>query len=126
MTAFATTNHETLRYWTISAGIVVLMHAAISAAVLSWRNATAPAERPGPVVIELAPMPATPPLEQAIRPPAAAPVPSLAAPSQPLERVEQNKERTATRGEENAGPFEAPQASAPVTLAPPQEPQTRA
>src|SRR5258706_181824 len=84
MTAFATTNHENLRYWTISAGIVVLMHAAIAAAVLSWRNATAPAERPGPVVIELAPMPAAPPAEQAILPPAAAPVPSLAAPSQPL------------------------------------------
>lgn len=127
MTAFATTNHENLRYWTISAGIVVLMHAAISAAVLSWRNATAPAERPGPVVIELAPMPAAPPAEQAILPPAAAPVPSLAAPSQPLERVEQNNERTAARGEQKAGPFEeTPSASAPVTLSPPEEPQTRA
>jgi len=127
MTAFATTNHENLRYWTISAGIVVLMHAAIAAAVLSWRNATAPAERPGPVVIELAPMPAAPPAEQAILPPAAAPVPSLAAPSQPLERVERNNERTAARGEQKAGPFEeAPSASAPVTLSPPEEPQTRA
>src|SRR5258708_14104040 len=120
MTAFATTNHENLRDWAISAGVVVLMHAAIAAAVLSWRNATAPAERPGPVVIELAPMPAAPPAEQAILPPAAAPVPSLAAPSQPLERAEQNNERTAARGEQTTSPFEAaPSASPPGTVAPP-------
>src|SRR5258708_5260587 len=119
MTAFVITNNANLRHWTISAGIVVLVHGAIAAAVLSWRNATAPAERPGPVVIELAPMPAAPPVEQAILPPAAAPVPSLAAPSQPLERVEQNKERTAARGEQKAGPFaETPPRSGPVTLPP--------
>src|SRR5262249_57644497 len=47
--------------------------------------------------------------------------------AQPVERVEQNNERTAARGEEKAGPFEeAPQVSAPVTLAPPVEPQPRA
>ena len=53
MTAFAITNQPNLRYWTISAAIVVLVHGAIAAAVLSWRNATAPMERPGPVVIDL-------------------------------------------------------------------------
>jgi hypothetical protein len=127
MTAFAITNHENLRYWTISAGIVVLMHGAIAAAVLSWRNATAPMERPGPVVIDLAPIPAAPPADQGTVPPAAASVPSLAQSNQPFERVEENKERTAARSEQKAGPFEeAPSASAPVTLAPPEEPQTRA
>src|SRR5262245_47994779 len=125
MTAFATTNQANLRYWTLSAGIVLLVHGAIATAVLSWRNATAPAWRPGPVVIDLAPMPAAPPVEQTTLPPAVAPVPSLAQPNQPLERVEQNNERTAARGEEKAGPFEeAPQVSAPVTLAPPVEPAT--
>jgi hypothetical protein len=127
MTAFATTNQANLRYWTLSAGIVLLVHGAIATAVLSWRNATAPAQRPGPLLIDLAPMPATPPLEQTSLPPPAAPVPSLAQPNQPLESVEQNNERSAARGEEKAGPFEeAPRVSAPVTLAPPEEPQTRA
>ena len=127
MTAFATTNQANLRYWTLSAGIVLLVHGAIATAVLSWRNATAPAGRPGPVVIDLAPMPAAPPVEQTTLPPAAAPVPSMAQPAQPFERLEQKNERTAARGEEKAGPFEeAPQVSAPVTLAPPQEPQPRA
>ena len=127
MTAFATTNQANLRYWTLSAGIVLLVHGAIATAVLSWRNATAPAWRPGPLVIDLAPMPAAPPVEQTTLPPAVAPVPSLAQPNQPLERVEQNNERTAARGEEKAGQFEeAPRVSAPVTLAPPEEPQTRA
>ncbi|TMJ99354.1 MAG: hypothetical protein E6G77_13100 [Alphaproteobacteria bacterium] len=86
MTAFAITNQPNLRHWTISAGIVVLVHGAIAAAVLSWRNATAPMGRPGPVVIELAPMPAAPPADQATVPPATAPVPFLAQPNQPLER----------------------------------------
>jgi hypothetical protein len=127
MTAFATTNQANLRYWTISAGIVLLMHGAIATAVLSWRNATAPAQRPGPLLIDLAPMPAAPPLEQTGLPPPAAPVPSLAQPNQPFERLEQKNERRAARGEEKAGPFEeAPRVSAPVTLAPPEEPQTRA
>ena len=127
MTAFAITNQPNLRHWTISAGIVVLVHGAIAAAVLSWRNATAPMGRPGPVVIELAPMPAAPPADQATVPPATAPVPSVAQPNQPLERVEENKERTAARSDQTTGPFEeAPSASAPVTLAPPEEPQTRA
>jgi hypothetical protein len=118
MTAFATTNQANLRYWTLSAGIVLLVHGAIATAVLSWRNATAPAGRPGPVVIDLAPMPAAPPVEQTTLPPAPAPVPSMAQPAQPF---------AAARGEEKAGPFEgAPRVSAPVTLAPPEEPQPRA
>jgi hypothetical protein len=127
MTAFAATNQANLRYWTISAGIALLMHGAIATAVLSWRNAAAPAQRPGPLLIDLAPMFAAPPVEQTGRPPPAAPVPSLAEPNQPLERLEQNNERTAARGEEKVGPLEdAPRVSAPVTLGPAEEPQTRA
>jgi len=75
MMAFATTNPATLRRWAISAVVVVLVHGAIVTAVVTWRKATVPAEPPGPVVIELAPMPAAPTTEQAALPPAPEQVP---------------------------------------------------
>ena len=124
MMAFATTNPAILRRWAISAAVVVLVHSAIVAAVVTWRKARVPAEPPGPIVIELAPMPAAPTTQQAALPPAPEQVPSTASPDKTPEKVEQKaEEKTAARGEEKAEPSqfeESPRVTAPVTLAPPE------
>src|SRR5262249_55164621 len=94
-----------LRRWAISAVVVVLVHGAIVVAVVTWRKATVPAEAPGPVVIELAPMPAAPTTQQAALPPAPEQVPSTASPDKTAEEVEQKtKENTGRKGEKKAGP----------------------
>jgi hypothetical protein len=120
--AFAATNPATVRRWAISAVVVVLVHGAIVTAVVTWRKATVPAEPLGPVVIELAPMPAAPATQQAALPPAPEQVPSTASPDKTPEKVEQKaEEKTAARGEEKAEPSqfeESPRVTAPVTLAP--------
>src|SRR6516164_8640476 len=124
MMAFATTSPATLRRWAISAVVVVLVHGAVVAAVVTWRKATVPAEPFGPVVIELAPMPAAPTTQQAALPPAREQVPSSASPDKTPEKVDQKvEEKTAARGKENAEPSqfeESPRVTAPVTLAPPE------
>ena len=105
MLAFATTNPATLRRWAISAVVVVLVHSTIVTAVVTWREATVPAEAPGPIVIELAPMPAAPTTQQAALPPAPEQVPPTASTDKTPEKVEQKpQEKTAARGEEKAGP----------------------
>ena len=124
MTAFATTDHANLRRWAISGAVVVLVHGAIAAAVMTWRNIIVPWQPPGPVVIELAPAPAAPTTQQAALPPAPKQVPSIASPDKTPEKVEQKgEEKTAARGEEKAEPSqfeESPRVTAPVTLAPPE------
>jgi hypothetical protein len=119
MTAFATTDHANLRRWAISGAVVVLVHGAIAAAVVTWRNIIVPWQPPGPVVIELAPAP-TAPAEQAALAPAPAQVPPTVSADKPPDKVE---EKTAARAEEKAEPsqFEqSPGAAAPLTLAPPE------
>jgi hypothetical protein len=127
MMALATTNPAILRRWAISAAVVVLVHSAIVAAVVTWRKATVPAEPPGPIVIELAPMPAAPTTQQAALPPAPEQVPPTASTDKTPEKVEQKpREKTAARGEEKAerSQFEdSPRVTAPVTLAPPESPE---
>ena len=124
MMAFATTNPATLRRWVISAVVVLLVHGAVVTAVVTWRKATVSAEAPGPIVIELAPMPAAPTTQQAALPPAPEQIPSTASPDKTPEKVEQKaEEKTAARGEEKAEPSqfeESPRVTAPVTLAPPE------
>jgi hypothetical protein len=118
MTAFATTDHANLRRWAISGAVVVLVHGAIAAAVVTWRNIIVPWQPPGPVVIELAPAPAAPTEQAALAPAPAQVLPTVSA-DKPLDKVE---EKTAARGEEKAEPsqFEqSPGAAAPLTLAPP-------
>ena len=119
MTAFATMNHANLHRWAISGAVVVLVHGAIAAAVMTWRNIIVPWQPPGPVVIDLAPAPAAP-AEQATLAPAPAQVPPTVSADKPPDKVE---EKTAARGEEKAQPsqFEqSPAAAAPLTLAPPE------
>jgi protein TonB len=124
MMAFATTNPATLRRWAISAVVVLLVHGAIATAVVTWRKARVPAEPPGPIVIELAPMPAAPTTQQAALPPAPEQVPPTASTDKTPEKVEQKpQEKTAARGEEKAerSQFEeSPPVTAPVILAPPE------
>ena len=124
MMAFATTNPATLRRWAISAVGVVLVHGTIVTAVVTWREATVPAEAPGPIVIELAPMPAAPTTQQAALPPAPEQVPSTISPDKTPEKVEQKaEEKAAARGEEKTerSQFEeSPPVTAPVILAPPE------
>ena len=128
MMALATTNPAILRRWAMSAAVVVLVHSAIVAAVVTWRKATVPAEPPGPIVIELAPMPAAPTTQQAALPPAPE-VPSTISPDKRPEKVEQKaEEKTAARGEEKAerSQFEeSPPVTAPVILAPPESAEGR-
>jgi protein TonB len=119
--AFAATNPATVRRWAISAVVVVLVHGAIVTAVVTWRKVILPAESLGPVVVELAPMPAAPTTQQAALPPAPEQAPSTASPGKTPEKVEQKaEEKTAARGEEKPGPSseESPRVTAPVTLAP--------
>jgi hypothetical protein len=119
MTAFATTNHANLHRWAISGAVVVLVHGAIAAAVMTWRNIIVPWQPSGAVVIDLAPAPAAP-AEQAALEPAPAQVPPTVSADKPLDKVE---EKTAARGEEKAKPsqFEqSPGTAAPLTLAPPE------
>src|SRR6516225_3584536 len=127
MMAFATTNPATLRRWAISAVVVLLVHGAVATAVVTWRKATVPAEPPGPIVIELAPMPAAPTTQQATLPPAPEQVPSSTLPDKTPEKVEQKaEEKTAARGEEKGEPSqleESPRVTAPETLAPAESPQ---
>ena len=129
MMALATTNPAILRRWAISAAVVVLVHSAIVAAVVTWRKARVPAEPPGPIVIELAPMPAAPTTQQAALPPAPKQVPSTASTDKTPEKVEQKpEEKTAARGEEKAerSQFEeSPPVTAPVILAPPESAEGR-
>ena len=97
MMAFAATNPATLRRWAISAAVVVLVHGAIVAAVVTWRKATVPAEPPSPIVIELAPMPAAPTTQQATLPPA-----PEQGPVQHLARQDTGESRTKGRGEDRS------------------------
>jgi len=119
MMAFAIADHANLRRWTISGAVVVLVHGAIAAAVVTWRNIIVPWQQPGPVVIDLAPVPPAP-AEQAALAPAPAQVPPTVSADKPLDQVE---EKTAARGEEKLEPsqFEqSPDGAARLTLAPPE------
>ena len=88
MMAFAIADHANLRRWTISGAVVVLVHGAIAAAVVTWRNIIVPWQQPGPVVIDLAPVPPAP-AEQAALAPAPAQVPPTVSADKPLDKVEE-------------------------------------
>lgn len=124
MTALAPANRINLRRWTISAALVLLLHGVVAVGVMAWRKTTLPAEPPGPVTIDLVPIPTPVTPQQAALPPAPEQAPSAVSPSKPPEeKVEgTTKEQSAARGEDNAEPKsteQAPSASAPITPAPP-------
>jgi hypothetical protein len=122
MTALAAADRTSLRRWTISAAIVVLVHGAI-ATVVTWRRVMAPAEPPSPIVIEVVPMPVAPVPPQT----ELAPLVPNTAPGTPIENLERKTGETAApTGHETAGPpavEQKPSETAPVTLAPPQSPE---
>jgi len=106
-----------LRRLAISAVVVLLVHGAIVAAVITWRKTmVAPAGLPRSIMIELAPVPSAPATQQTELPP---------APERhdtPIEKVEEKtEEKTAARGEEEMEPKsveQPPGAVAPVTPVP--------
>jgi hypothetical protein len=115
----AATDRTSLRRWTISAAIVVLVHAGI-ATVVTWRRVMVPAEPPSPIVIEVVPMPVAPVVPQT----EVAPQVPKTAPGTPIENLERKtEEKTAPAGHETAAPAaveQTPSETAPVTLAPSQ------
>ena len=56
--SYVTENNADLRRWASSAAFVLLMHGAIAVAVLTWSKLISPPNLSGPVMIDLAPLPA--------------------------------------------------------------------
>jgi hypothetical protein len=108
--AITNTNRTRLRRWAISAGIVLLVHGAIVAAVVTWRK-TVPF---GPIVIDLEPAPAVSVVPTTGLPPEQAR--PNAAPEKPIDRAADKVEKTPASVDEKAGqrPTEGPR----VTVAP--------
>jgi hypothetical protein len=99
-----------LRRWMISAGIVVLAHAGIASAVLTWRNLSMLSETQTPIEIRLTPESITPP------PVTTAP---QAAPTRPATKAPEGP-TTAKREEaiESRPGAELPRATGPVIVTP--------
>lgn len=79
-------DHQSIhvRRWMISTAIVVLAHAAIVSAVLTWRKVIAPSTFQGPIEINLTPEPVSPATPQAAPPrPLTPPATSARPPAQP-------------------------------------------
>jgi hypothetical protein len=112
MVALATDHRSMhLRRWMISAGIVVLAHAGIVSAVLTWRTLSGSLETQTPIEIRLTPEPVTP------HPVATAPP---ASPARPAAKTPPDAPTTAKRDETiEALPGERlPRATTPVIVTP--------
>src|SRR6201989_986045 len=108
MIALATDHRNLhLRRWMISAGIVVLAHAGIASAVLTWRTLSGSLETQVPIEIRLTPEPVAPP------PAATAPA---ASPTQPAAKTPPEAPTTAKREEtiETRPGERLPRATSPV------------
>jgi periplasmic protein TonB len=81
-----------LRRWSICAAIIVLAHGGIAAAMVHWRDADDAAEPAAAIVIEFAPVPVAPPMQQTDLPPGPEQVMSEAAPNVPTETVKETIE----------------------------------
>jgi hypothetical protein len=112
MVAIATDHRNLhLRRWMISAGIVVLAHAGIASAVLTWRTLSGSLETQTPIEIRLTPEPVSPPTM------ATAPA---APPARPAAKTPPEAPTTAKRDETiEALPGEKlPRATSPVIVTP--------
>jgi protein TonB len=116
-------NRANLRSWVISTAIAVLVHGAIVAGVVTWRQVMIPVEPRGPIGIELVPMPAAPPAEQAALPPTGEQVPSAVLPDEPIKNEEKAGEKATARSEDRAEPKPA---EAPLPAAPPAQGENEA
>lgn len=111
-----TANRADLRRWASSAAFVLLMHGGIAVAVLTWSKLTSPVNPTGPVMIDLAPLPAAgglqsefqlaPAGEQSERfPQAPEQLGTSGGVGEPIGRAEDiTEQKTATKGEERAEP----------------------
>jgi hypothetical protein len=106
-----------LRRWMISAGIVVLAHAGIASAVLTWRTLGGGLETQAPIEIRLTPEAVTPP-PVATAPPASPARP--AAPARPVTKTPPEAPTTAKREETIEAPpgEQLPRATSPVIVTP--------
>jgi len=100
-----------LRRWMISAAIVVLAHAGIASAVLTWRTLSERLGSEAPIEIRLTPEPATPP-------PAATAPP--VAPAPPSAKTPPEAPTTAKREEAIESPpgVQLPRATGPIIVTP--------
>jgi hypothetical protein len=105
-----------LRRWMISAGIVVLAHAGIVSAVLTWRTLRGGLETQAPIEIRLTPETATPPVTTA--PPVAPARP--ASPARPATKTPPEAPPTTRREEVTESPpgEQLPRATSPVIVTP--------
>jgi hypothetical protein len=112
MVALATDHRSMhLRRWMISAGVVVLAHAGIASAVLTWRTLSGSLETQTPIEIRLTP--------ESVTPPSVANAPA-APPAGPLAKTPPEAPMTAKREETIEAPpgEKLPRASSPVIVTP--------
>jgi protein TonB len=91
MIALVAEDWDDLRRWVMSGAIVVLAHGALAAAV-AWRPENDPAEPPGAIVIEFAPVPVAPANEPTEIPPGPEQIMSDLSPDRPSEIVKEKVE----------------------------------
>jgi hypothetical protein len=112
MVALATDHRNMhLRRWMISAGIVVLAHAGIASAVLTWRTLSGQLETQTPIEIRLTP--------ETVAPPPSAAVPPV-APTRPAAKTPPETPTTAKREETIESPLgvQVPRATGPIIVTP--------
>lgn len=100
-----------LRRWLISAGVVVLAHAGIVSAVVTWRTFSGRLEIQTPIEIRLTPEPATPPPAETAPP---------VAPARPSAKTPPEAPTTAKREETVESPpgVQLPRATGPIIVTP--------
>jgi hypothetical protein len=124
MTTLAANDHGyDRRRWAISALIVLLVHAGIGAAIVTWREVIQRAEPPRPIVIDLAP-PLAPAPRQTELPGAPGRItPDVApdvAPDKPTEKIEERSGAKSTaKGEEKLEMTTPVEGLPRATIAPP-------
>jgi protein TonB len=123
MIALAAHDSADLRRWLVSGAIVVLAHGALAAAI-AWRQDSEPAEPPGAIVIEFAPVPVAPATQQMDIPPGPEQTMADASPDRPTEVVREKVEEAQEKREEEETPPELRPAPNPeIPIAPPKEVQ---
>jgi protein TonB len=92
MIALTAENLRELPRWLLSGAVVLMLHGAIAAGLVQWSDWGDPDEPSGGLVVDLAPMPASPDLVPAETPPGPEQVQAEAAPEKPVETVEETPE----------------------------------
>jgi protein TonB len=102
-----------LRRWLISGAVVVLAHAALAGAFFKWHQEVDADELSGAMVIEFAPAPVGPAVQNPDIPPGPEQVMSEAVPNQPIERAEEKTEQKVETAPPEKPPLEVKPAPNP-------------